>query len=55
MKYGSEILHLWKAPCEHRFKVIQTAKQPSRACDVTGVAAVACSQHGCFSPNAIVC
>jgi len=30
------------------------AKQPSNACDVTGVTTIACSQHGCFCPNAFV-
>lgn len=26
----------------------------SKACDVTGIAAVACARHGCFAPNSIV-
>jgi hypothetical protein len=26
----------------------------SKACDITGVAAIACARHGCFVPNAMV-
>lgn len=26
----------------------------SKACDVTGIVAVACARHGCFAPNSIV-
>ena len=26
----------------------------SKACDRTGVAAIACAQHGCYVPNALV-
>jgi hypothetical protein len=26
----------------------------SKACDITGIVAIACAQHGCFAPNSIV-
>jgi hypothetical protein len=26
----------------------------SKACDITGIVAVACARHGCFAPNSIV-
>ena len=26
----------------------------SKACDITGVVAIACAQHGCYVPNALV-
>jgi Kyakuja-Dileera-Zisupton transposase len=26
----------------------------SKACDVTGIVAIACARHGCFAPNSIV-
>ena len=26
---------------------------PSKACDVTGIVAIACAWHGCFAPNSI--
>ena len=26
----------------------------SKACDITGIVAIACARHGCFAPNSIV-
>lgn len=26
----------------------------SKACDITGIVAIACARHGCFAPNTIV-
>ncbi|KAF8804321.1 hypothetical protein BYT27DRAFT_7259306 [Phlegmacium glaucopus] len=43
-----------KAPCENQFRVIEQAMLFSKACDITGIVAVACAQHGCFAPNSIV-
>ncbi|KAF8816391.1 hypothetical protein BYT27DRAFT_7221433 [Phlegmacium glaucopus] len=43
-----------KAPCENQFCVIEQAMLFSKACDITGIVAVACAQHGCFAPNSIV-
>ena len=25
----------------------------SKACDVTGIVAIACARHGCFAPNSV--
>ncbi|KIM35088.1 hypothetical protein M413DRAFT_48291, partial [Hebeloma cylindrosporum] len=36
------------------FRAITNALIASKACDVTGIVAVACARHGCFAPNAIV-
>ena len=30
------------------------ALQSSKACDVTGVVAIACARHGCYAPNSLV-
>jgi len=43
-----------KAPCENRFQAIANACLASKACDRTGVVAIACVQHGCYAPNALV-
>ncbi|KAF8798363.1 hypothetical protein BYT27DRAFT_7264931 [Phlegmacium glaucopus] len=43
-----------KAPCENQFRVIEQAMLFSKACDITGIVAVACARHGCFAPNSIV-
>lgn len=41
------------APCQSRFRAVDLAMHGSKACDVTGVVAIACARHGCFAPNAI--
>lgn len=43
-----------KAPCENTFRAIMNALQSSKACDVTGVVAIACARHGCYAPNSLV-
>ena len=43
-----------KAPCENKFQAIANAFLALKACDRTGVAAIACAQHGCYAPNALV-
>jgi hypothetical protein len=47
------LLMLKKAPCENNFRAIEQAMAFSKACDVTGIVAVACARHGCFAPNSI--
>jgi hypothetical protein len=42
-----------KAPCENQFRAIELSMLGSKACDVTGVVAIACAHHGCFAPNSI--
>ena len=42
-----------KAPCETSFRAIKQAMLFSKACDVTGIVAIACARHGCFAPNSI--
>jgi hypothetical protein len=43
-----------KAPCENSFRAIEQAMIISKACDITGIVAIACARHGCFAPNSIV-
>jgi hypothetical protein len=43
-----------KAPCENRFQAIMNALLASKACDITGIVAVACARHGCYAPNSLV-
>jgi len=43
-----------KAPCENTFRAITNAVLASKACDITGVVAIACARHGCYAPNSIV-
>jgi hypothetical protein len=43
-----------KAPCENNFRAIEQATLISKACDITGIVAIACARHGCFAPNSIV-
>jgi hypothetical protein len=43
-----------KAPCQNRFQAIMNALLSSKACDVTGIVAIACARHGCYVPNTIV-
>jgi hypothetical protein len=43
-----------KAPCENTFRAIEQAMLFSKACDITGIVAIACARHGCFAPNSIV-
>jgi Kyakuja-Dileera-Zisupton transposase len=43
-----------KAPCENAFRAIMNALQGSKACDITGIAGIACARHGCYAPNALV-
>ncbi|KAF8799524.1 hypothetical protein BYT27DRAFT_7227815 [Phlegmacium glaucopus] len=38
----------------NQFRVIEQAMLFSKACDITGIVAVACARHGCFAPNSIV-
>ncbi|KAF8816556.1 hypothetical protein BYT27DRAFT_7220649 [Phlegmacium glaucopus] len=45
---------LTKAPCENTFRAIEQAMLLSKACDITGIVAIACARHGCFAPNSIV-
>ena len=45
---------LQKAPCENKFQAIVNALLASKACDRTGVVAIACARHGCYAPNALV-
>lgn len=42
-----------KAPCQNQFRAIELAMMGSKACDVTGIVAIACARHGCFVPNSI--
>lgn len=42
-----------KAPCENTFRVLEQAMLLSKACDVTGIVAIACARHGCFAPNSL--
>lgn len=42
-----------KAPCENTFRAIANALQSSKACDVTGVVAIACAWHGCYAPTSV--
>lgn len=42
-----------KAPCENQFRAIEQAMLVSKACDVTGIVAIACARHGCFAPNSL--
>lgn len=42
-----------KAPCENHFRAIEMAMLLSKACDLTGVVAIACARHGCFAPNSV--
>ncbi|KAF8816865.1 hypothetical protein BYT27DRAFT_7076211, partial [Phlegmacium glaucopus] len=50
----SAIERLTKAPCENTFRAIMNSLQASKARDVTGVVGIACGQHGCYAPNALV-
>jgi Kyakuja-Dileera-Zisupton transposase len=43
-----------KAPCKNKFQAIANALLVSKACDITGLVAIACAQHGCYAPNALV-
>lgn len=43
-----------KAPCENRFQAIMNALLASKACDITGIVAIACARHGCYAPNSLV-
>ena len=43
-----------KAPCENKFQAIVNAFLASKACDRTGLVAIACARHGCYAPNALV-
>jgi len=40
--------------CKNTFKAITNALLASKACDVKGVAAIACARHGCYAPGALV-
>jgi len=40
--------------CKNTFKAITNALLASKACDVKGVAAIACARHGCYAPAALV-
>ena len=45
---------LQKALCENTFEAIMNTLLASKACNVTGLVAIACAQHGCYAPNALV-
>src|SRR5579863_1806045 len=47
-------MFLQAAPCETSFRAIEQAMSYSKACDITGIVAIACARHGCFAPNSIV-
>jgi hypothetical protein len=47
-------LHLQRAPCKNKFRAISNAMLASKACDRTGVVAIACAWHGYYAPNALV-
>jgi hypothetical protein len=42
-----------KAPCQSQFRAIELAMLGSKACDITGIVAIACARHSCFAPNSI--
>ncbi|KAF8799516.1 hypothetical protein BYT27DRAFT_7263821 [Phlegmacium glaucopus] len=42
-----------KAPCENQFRAIEMSMLLSKACDITGIVAIACARHGCFAPNSV--
>jgi hypothetical protein len=42
-----------KAPCQTDFCAIEMSMLSSKACDKTGIVAIACARHGCFVPNSI--
>jgi hypothetical protein len=46
--------HIQKAPCENTFRAITNAVLASKACDIIGVVAIACTWHGCYVPNDLV-
>ena len=41
------------APCENQFRAIELSMLSSKACDITGIVAIACARHGCFAPNSV--
>ena len=43
-----------KAPCENTFRAITNTVLALKACNITGVVAIACAQHSCYVPNSIV-
>jgi hypothetical protein len=47
-------LCLQRAPCENKFQAISNAMLASKACDRTGVVAIACARHDCYAPNTLV-
>jgi hypothetical protein len=47
-------LRLQRAPCENKFRAISNAMLASKACDRTGVVAIACAQHGYYTPNTLI-
>jgi hypothetical protein len=49
----NEIDVIQKAPCQNNFRAIELAMLGSKACDITGIVAIACARHGCFVPNSI--
>ena len=53
-KYKTTYDFKQKAPWDNNFHAIEQAMAFSKACDITGIIAVACAWHGCFSPNSIV-
>ena len=48
------IISQQKASCENTFRAISNSLIASNACDITGIISIACAQHGCYAPNAIV-
>ena len=42
-----------KTPCQTNFHAIELTMLGSKACDITGIVAIACTRHGCFVPNSI--
>ena len=43
-----------KAPCKNKFLALVNAFLASKACDQTGLVAIACARHGCYVPNTLV-
>ena len=51
---SDSLTSLQKAACKNTFWAIKNALVASSSCDITGVVAIACAQHGCYAPNSLV-
>jgi hypothetical protein len=54
LRFYNQAHSVQKAPCEINFRAIEHAMRNSKACDISGIVAIACARHGCFAPNSIV-